>query len=102
MMGIGMMNMASGGIFGGVTNGNGLEYMKPQTLQPEEPKVETPTEEPKLEGVKCPNCGNMITANFCMECGTKKPEQSQEKFCSNCGAKANPNARFCVECGTQL
>lgn len=102
MMGIGMMNMASGGAFGFATNGNGPEYMKPQTLEKDEPKVEAPIEESKPEGVKCPNCGNMITANFCMECGTKKPEEPQEKFCSNCGAKANPNAKFCMECGTQL
>ena len=52
--------------------------------------------------VKCPNCGNIITGNFCMECGTKKPEKQEEKFCSNCGAKASENAKFCIECGTKL
>ena len=94
MMGIGMMNMASGGVFGGVTNQRDIEYMKPQTIEPK-------TTEIKLEGVKCPNCGNMITANFCTECGTKKPE-NQDRFCSKCGAKSIPNAKFCMECGSQL
>lgn len=54
------------------------------------------------EGVKCPTCGNIITANFCMNCGTKKPEQPQERFCSNCGNKVDENAKFCMNCGTQL
>ena len=96
MMGIGMMNMASGGMFGAV-GGNHLEYMKPQTLKEDEPKAE----EANVEGVKCPNCGNIIKGNFCTECGTKKPE-NQDKFFSKCGAKANPNAKFCMECGSQL
>ena len=59
-------------------------------------------EESKAEGVKCPNCGNVITGNFCMECGTKKPEEPTEKHCTNCGAKVGPDAKFCMECGTQL
>ena len=63
---------------------------------------EPKTEEPAPEGVKCPNCGNTITGNFCMECGTKKPEEPQEKFCSNCGNKADANAKFCVNCGTKI
>ena len=105
-MGIGMLNQG-GAMFGA----NMSAQSQAENQMPEmnvvgggvaEPKVETQTEEPKQEGVKCPNCGNMITANFCMECGTKKPEQPQERFCSNCGAKANPNAKFCMECGTQL
>ena len=102
MMGIGMMNMASGGAFGGITNQGNIEYMKPQSLQTEQSEVNTSSEEVKVDGVKCPNCGNTITGNFCMECGTKKPEQPQERFCSSCGAKANSNAKFCIECGSQL
>lgn len=55
-----------------------------------------------VEGVKCPNCGSMITGNFCIECGTKKPEEPKEKFCTGCGEKADPNAKFCPNCGTKL
>lgn len=88
-MGVGMMNMASGNAFAGVV-GNKPEYMKPG---------EVPTKE---SGVKCPNCGNIITANFCTNCGTKKPEVSQEKFCKNCGNKVEENAKFCMNCGNSL
>ena len=65
-------------------------------VQSQQPKEE------KVEGVKCPNCGATITANFCMECGTKKPEEVKEKFCTGCGTKASPDAKFCMNCGTQL
>jgi len=98
MMGIGMMNMASGGVFGGIANQRDIEYMKPQSLE----KDQSSATETKEEGVKCPNCGKLITGNFCMECGTKKPDEAQVRFCSKCGAKANSNAKFCIECGSQL
>ena len=90
-MGVGMMNMASGNAFGGVV-GNKPEYMKPG-------EVEKPTVE---NGVKCPNCGNMITANFCTNCGTKRPEEVKERFCPNCGSKVEDNAKFCMNCGNSL
>lgn len=108
-MGMGMLNQG-GAMFGAnisaqaqnnepmdVMNvfGGGVEMPTPVV---EEPKVE----ETKPEGVACPNCGNMITANFCTECGTKKPEEPQEKFCTNCGEKALENAKFCMNCGTKL
>ncbi|MBQ2946858.1 MAG: SPFH domain-containing protein [Bacilli bacterium] len=108
-MGMGMLNQG-GAMFGAnisaqaqnnepmdVMNvfGGGVEMPEPTV---EEPKVE----EVKTEGVPCPNCGNIITANFCTECGTKKPEEPQEKFCTNCGEKALENAKFCMNCGTKL
>ena len=106
-MGMGMLNQG-GAMFGAnmSTQAQNTEPMNTmnvvgggvETPVAEEPKVE----ETKPEGVVCPNCGNMITANFCMECGTKRPEEPKEKFCSNCGAKALENAKFCMECGTQL
>lgn len=64
MMGVGMMNMMSGGAFGGVVN-NQPQYMQPGQAQPQQPVT---------EGVKCPNCGTTITGKFCTECGTAKPE----------------------------
>ncbi len=96
MMGIGMMNMASGNMFGGMANTT-KEYMKPQPQQVEENKKVEDT-----NSVACPNCGKPITGNFCVECGTKKPDQVLEKFCPNCGNKVDENAKFCMECGTQL
>jgi len=101
-MGVGMLNQG-GAMFGA----NMSEQSQSQNTMTEmnvvgggvsspEPKEE------KVEGVNCPNCGNVITGKFCTECGTKKPEAPQEKFCTNCGTKANPNAKFCIECGSQL
>ena len=106
-MGMGMLNQG-GAMFGAnmSTQAQNTEPMNTmnvvgggvETPVAEEPKVE----ETKPEGVACPNCGNMITANFCTECGTKKPEEPKEKFCTNCGEKADPNAKFCMNCGTKL
>ena len=95
-MGVGMMNMASGNAFGGVVGGSKPEYMKPGEVNPQENSAVTE------EGVKCPNCGAMITGNFCTECGTKKPVATEEKKCPECGVVVDPNAKFCVNCGKQL
>ena len=108
-MGMGMLNQG-GAMFGANMStqsqsnqsmetmnvyGGGVEMPKPEV---EEQKVE----KSQPEGVACPNCGNMITANFCTECGTKKPEEPQERFCTNCGEKVLENAKFCMNCGTKL
>ena len=100
-MGVGMMNMASGNTFGAVAQGKDNEYMKPGNVNPQpNSAVETTSE----EGVKCPNCGELITANFCTKCGTKKPEveEVKEKVCPDCGNKVDENAKFCMNCGKQL
>ena len=127
-MGIGMMNMTSGGMgnsvmqnaFGNVQpaqqpTGNPLQPDAPVAPEPapapvEEPAVapETPaqnnatpapTAENTANGWVCPTCGNTVTGKFCGECGTKKPEGN---VCPNCGAKVNEGAKFCGECGTKL
>lgn len=86
-MGVGMMNMMSGGAIGGVVN-NQPQYMQPQSQN--------------VAGVKCPKCGNMITGKFCTECGTAKPEAAEEKVCPNCGTKVASDAKFCMSCGKEL
>lgn len=82
---------------GGVSN----QPIEPITTPKEEPVV-APVED--SNGVNCPNCGAVITGNFCMECGTKKPEPEvpQDKFCTECGNKVDSNAKFCMNCGAQL
>ena len=49
----------------------------------------------------CPGCGAANTTNFCIKCGTKKPE---EIVCPDCGAKYPPDsgAVFCGDCGARL
>ena len=106
-MGMGMLNQG-GAMFGANMSAQTQNTEPMNTMNVVGGGVETPiTEEPKVEetkpeGVACPNCGNIITANFCTECGTKKPEEPKEKFCTNCGEKALENAKFCMNCGTKL
>jgi len=64
----------------------------------------------------CPNCGKEIKeGKFCMNCGTKLPNITEEMpstweeekkleksvFCPNCG-KEIKEGNFCIHCGTKL
>ena len=85
MMGIGIMNMTTGGTLKDVAN-----------------KAFGHTGEAKTENSskwECTNCKNEVEGAFCSHCGTKKPESS---FCSNCGEKVNENAKFCSICGNNI
>ncbi len=116
-MGIGVMNMASGGMMGGVTQG---PWQNAQPVQPNmnnipqqnaQPDANNASQSPNQSGDNsktestqsnewiCPNCGNKATGKFCGECGTKKPG---EKVCPNCGKKLGKNEKFCGECGTKV
>jgi DNA-directed RNA polymerase subunit RPC12/RpoP len=65
--------------------------------------------------VKCPNCGyeNPVVSKFCVSCGAKLQEISEEKIelpqegeskikCPNCGYLNSSDSKFCVNCGTPL
>jgi len=102
-MGIGMMNMTSGGMMGGAVQGpwqNATPVQPVMNNQPEtsQQPVVAPVSTNANEWV-CPNCNTTVTGKFCGECGTKKPEG---KFCSNCGNKLTETAKFCGECGTKV
>lgn len=49
----------------------------------------------------CPDCGAANTTNFCIKCGTQKPEKI---VCPNCGTKypIDSGAAFCGNCGTKI
>ena len=117
-MGIGMMNMMSGGMGNAVMqnafNPAQTAY-QPQNVNPQQPDapvqpqepvapvventVETPVAGNNTNSWVCPTCGNTVTGKFCGECGTKKPEAN---VCPNCGSKVNEGAKFCGECGTKI
>ena len=48
-----------------------------------------------------PECGAELedNAKFCMECGTKQP---QEYVCPACGAKFDQPSKFCMACGAKM
>lgn len=73
-MGVGMMNMASGGVMGGAAT-NAMNYTGQATTQAYDPYAQGTVSTP-AEG----------TAIFCPNCGTKA---SGGNFCTNCGNKLN-------------
>lgn len=74
-MGVGMMNMASGGMIGGVASGafNNPSGSVTQNVDPYANNQATVTQTQTVQGAKfCPNCGNSSNGgNFCTNCGTK-------------------------------
>lgn len=63
-MGVGMMNMASGGVMGGVATANQPNTQNQAPVQNNQ----------STRGKFCSNCGNPVTGNFCGNCGTKVGE----------------------------
>ena len=58
---------------------------------------------PTSNGV-CSKCGKPLPPNakFCLECGAKVENLSEnEMICPNCGGKT-PKGKFCTECGAKL
>ena len=62
-VGVGMMNMASGGVMGGVAT-NAAPAQNNQQAQPQQ----------QAGGKFCSNCGNPVNGAFCSNCGTKVGE----------------------------
>lgn len=101
-MGMGMLNQG-GSMFGANMSAQSQSNMSMESMNVAGGGIsETKESTQEEKGVKCPNCGALITHNFCTECGTKKPEQSEKKYCSQCGSEVLDDARFCPECGNKL
>jgi len=77
-MGVGMMNMASGGVIGGVQNNPARQTMEGAT-QSYDP-FNQPQQSASTEGVNEAS----TSSKFCSNCGTKS---NGGNFCSNCGSK---------------
>lgn len=91
-MGLGMMNMTTGGMSGGVMqnafNGQGQQAQYDPYGQ----------QGAAQGGVKCAKCGTVFTGKFCPECGTPAPAMQVQKKCAKCGTEFT--GKFCPECGT--
>lgn len=74
-MGVGMMNMASGGVMGGVVNNSQASQTNQGATQNYDPYAQggQSTEATQVDNVKfCSNCGTKSNGgNFCTNCGTK-------------------------------
>ena len=91
-MGLGMANMGSGGMTGGVMQ-NAWNQGGGQTQY-------DPYNQGASKGVPCPKCGTPITGKFCPECGTPAPAPKPMAKCPKCGTESN--GKFCPECGTPM
>ena len=68
-MGVGMMNMASGGVMGGVVNNNQANQTNQGATQNYDPYAQN---NQNTSTKFCSNCGNQSNGgNFCTNCGTK-------------------------------
>ena len=81
-MGMGMMNMASGGVMGGAATGPFQNQGTTAGVQvdpfakggenTQAPQVAVEAKEAPAEGAKfCTNCGNQVDGKFCSKCGTE-------------------------------
>ena len=90
-VGVGMANMASGGMMGGATTSPWQNAIPAQN--------NSTNNTTSTETWECPNCKKQVNGNFCPDCGAKKPEKA---FCPNCGKKVDKDTKFCPDCGTKL
>ena len=111
----GFMGMGMAGMQGGM-NANALfeQGMKmQQTAQPQQPVQNAGGKAAQSDAASwtCA-CGAVNTGKFCVECGSKKPEEgwtcacgsvNKGKFCPECGAKKPAEAPLyqCDKCGWQ-
>lgn len=89
-MGVGMMNMATGGVMSGVNQGPWKETKNNAEFKEE-------INNNQNEWI-CPNCKSREKGKFCSECGTKRDAIN----CPNCGYVLTEKTKFCPECGENL
>ena len=103
-MGIGMMNMATGGMTSGAANGPWNQNNEGSRMDLSQKENNETSEEEKSENEEeewnC-ECGNVNPgkAKFCSECGKAK---TSKKICSKCKMPNESTNKFCNNCGEKL
>ena len=99
-MGIGMMNMASNGMMGGVSKAP-FQNTGGSKIDMNNEKTQNQTVE---ERWKCEHCENENPSNvkFCLQCGKPKNNKSANNTCPKCKSENDVSAKFCGECGEKL
>ena len=106
-VGMGMMNMTSGGVFGSTTANvaNSVSYQQPNPQGAPVPPQGAPVAPTAPAGNtwKCPKCGTENAGKFCMECGEPMPAPVANTVkCPKCGKEWPAGTKFCGECGEKL
>ena len=108
-MGMGMGMNAAGGFMGQASSNNmqqmqmQQQYNQQAMQQQQQPMQQAPQQAPQQAAggwtCKCGHAGN--TGKFCMECGTQKPQPSNDAswVCPACGT--SNSGKFCMNCGGQ-
>lgn len=95
-MGLGMANMGSGGMTGGVMQNAWGNQGQQANYDP----YNQGGGQAAPQGVPCPKCGTPISGKFCPECGTAAPAPKAAMKCPKCGTETS--GKFCPECGTAM
>jgi len=96
-MGMGMAAGAGG--MGGMSAQNLFAMGQQQQQQAQQQAAQQPTDGPDMAHWKC-SCGNMVSGNFCPNCGGKKPAPEPAAGAWKCQCGATATGKFCPECGS--
>ncbi len=105
-VGMGMMNMTSGNVFGAATANvaNNVNYAQPnpQAQAPQQPQAAPVAPAPNPDEWVCPDCNTKNSGKFCLSCGRPKEQPAKTVKCPNCAKEWPEGTKFCGECGTKL
>ena len=91
------MGMAAGA--NGMNAQNLFAMGQQQQQQAQQQAAQQPTDGPDMARWKC-SCGNMVSGNFCPNCGGKKPAPEPAAGAWKCQCGATATGKFCPECGS--
>lgn len=99
-MGLGMMNMTTGGTTGSVMQGAVQGAFSQESLA--NSRVNENTVMPKDPESNTENVENSENVETVTEENAEESNSGSPKFCPECGTKLAPGTKFCPECGKKL